>query len=251
MPIQEDNPVPEDVLGGLEALALGLGPFEDAEFERLKENEEAVIEDTEEDRESELVEMQARIAALEQALIEGLPSVDEPKLLPDQNIEHGKVVDAFSSGTTMTIDPVDVNGNDTGEDNLVVYVRADRSNSTVPIADNAEVTWARFDTREDDGTAGVLVGGTGSTAEDTNTDTLVSATYGQAADELDQVLVIKAGDISLLLAVNGAQYDLSHKQTTLGAAGSSGSCGSGGCIDYIAWDATNHLTGVNYTAPSS
>ena len=42
-------------------------------------------------------------------------------------IRFGKPVSAFSSGATLTLDPCDAHGTDTGEENVTVYVQADRS----------------------------------------------------------------------------------------------------------------------------
>ena len=57
---------------------------------------------------------------------------DEPMLLPDENpIRFGKPTGAFSTGATMTFDPCDAHGTDTGEDNVTVYVQADQSSYTM------------------------------------------------------------------------------------------------------------------------
>ena len=201
MIVQKDNLIPEDVAGALEALVAGEGPFEDADLARLKDIEVANAFPVAAD--SPDSDLEARIEALEQRTA---PRVERgPILLPDQNIEHGKVVGAFTSGTTLTVDPVDVNGNDTGEADLVIYVQADRTSATVSIADGAEVTWERFDTIEDDGTAGVLVG----TLIGDGGDKLVAHKAGQTANYLATVLQITPTN-NLLYTDGGATYNLSH-----------------------------------------
>lgn len=158
----KDSPVPEDVTSQIERLAQGRGPFTDAEEAELRREEDVAtpsLDDPQirDDADAVRASILSRLEALEQSRMTPL-AVPEPVLLPNQVIEHAKVVGAFTSGTTLTIDPVDVDGNDTGEANLSIYVKADRTSAIVAMADGAEVTWVRFNTAEDDGTVGVLVG---------------------------------------------------------------------------------------------
>tara|TARA_Y100000310_G_scaffold343562_1_gene451813 strand:+ start:1670 stop:2434 length:765 start_codon:yes stop_codon:yes gene_type:complete len=213
MPLENDNIVPEDVAGEIELLVQGRGQFVDAEeagLRREEDVEEADFDDpqAEDDADAVQASVLSRLAEIEQALIAGLPSVDRPEALPDQNVEFGDTVGVFSSGTTITLDPKDVDGTDTGEDNLTVYLQADRSSVTAAIADGTLVSWERFETREAGGVAGVLVGGVVS-ADDT--DQLVASQSGQTAGFLSAVLIIDPAQAdNLTLTLNGATYELNH-----------------------------------------
>ncbi len=169
MPIPEDNLVPEDVTGELEALAQGDGPFtgplEDAEQKRLERLETSLAEEidpTEADRlDRERLQILERLDALERVLPPRQLVVDDSELLPDQNVELGKTTGAFTSGATISITPCDQSKVVTGEDAVTVFLRADRRSATAVIANDALLTWERFDTRTDADVAGVLVGGAG------------------------------------------------------------------------------------------
>ncbi len=171
MPEKLDKIVPESVASDIELLVQGRGPFTDAEELSLKREEDISIPDPgdpqiEDDANAVQASVQARLAVLEQALLVS-QAISSPILLPDQNVEFGLATGGFTSGTTITIDPCDVDGNDTSEPNLVVYLRADRTSATETIANGAVLTWNRFDVRETGGVAGVLVGGLGSSTNGT------------------------------------------------------------------------------------
>ena len=206
--IDDQDKVPEDVQGELEKLVLGEGPFEDAEVLELLETESPEAEPEAPSRE---MEVEARLSALEQGLLD-VPGIPGPILLPDQNIEFG-LADAFSSGATVTITPCDMDGNVTGEDDVTVYVKADRQSATVTIDDQAVVTWMRFDERTTTGTvAGVLVGSL--FYEDSDTDEKVSSQSGCTAGYLSDVLTLKnsasADTENLGIALDGDDLEIWH-----------------------------------------
>ncbi len=162
MPDRPENIVPDEVAGDLESLVEGRGPFMEAEEAGLKREEDINRPDEsdpqlQDDIDARQATVESRLAALEQSLAVGLPSVEVPVLFPDQNVEFGKTTAAFTSGATITLDPCDVDGNDTGEANVSVYVQADRTSAVVDIANAAIMQWERFDTRETGGVAGTLV----------------------------------------------------------------------------------------------
>ena len=119
------------------------------------------------------------------------------------------LIDAFTGpAATATVTPCDKDGNVTGESDVTVYVKTDRTNATVGISDQAVVTWERFDERTTSGTVGgVLVGALLSDVADT--DKLVAHKSGQTPNYLATVLQITPAN-NLLYTDGGATYNLSH-----------------------------------------
>jgi len=57
----------------------------------------------------------------------GVVTVGTPSQAQSPNILFGKPTNAYTSGATITLDPCDIHGTDTGENNKTVYVNADQS----------------------------------------------------------------------------------------------------------------------------
>ena len=242
MPDTSENQVPEELKSELEALVDGEGPFSDADESQLKRQEDIQLPSLDDpqaegDADLSLSLLESRMAALEQALTDDLVSIDQPALLPDQNVEFGKTTSPFASGTTITITPCDQDKVVTGEDAVTVFTKADRTSITAAVASDALLSWERFDTRTDAGVAGVIVGGLGGGGA--STDLLVAVEAGQAAGYLGAVLKIQApGSVEdLSLTVDGADYTLNH--TTAGAP-----CICCSSVGTITWDANGHITSV-------
>lgn len=80
-------------------------------------------------------------------------------------LEHGKPTAAFKTGTTITLDPCDVDGEDNERDNVIVWLAADRATVETPYATSDILAFVRlpeaFDEDDDPDTAnveGILVG---------------------------------------------------------------------------------------------
>jgi len=80
-----------------------------------------------------------------------------------RGVEFGKPVSAFTSGTTIILNPVDADGTDNGKDNVNVYLAHHRGTVELPLSTNKIITFMRFrEPYDDDGTDpdidGVIVG---------------------------------------------------------------------------------------------
>ncbi len=103
---------------------------------RLAEAEKKINELISHDQNSSLrtleqmpAELPSDVSSQDEEVVTGLTEIErrKPILLPDDVVLFGKPTAAFSSGTTITLDPCDVSGTDTGEDNVTVYTQADQS----------------------------------------------------------------------------------------------------------------------------
>ena len=168
--------VPPELASEIEQLIAGEGPFADireTEFTRSEDINTDSDDDpqAEDDMEMDSALLAGRVAALEYALSLSTPIPEEPKVMPDQNVEFGKTIAGFTIGATITLDPCDIDGNDTGEDNVTVYLKSDKASIQTVIADETVLMWERFDVKSSADVNGILIGaGTSSGDGDTVND---------------------------------------------------------------------------------